>query len=72
VSAFPNETPRERLRVAFDLIDTAERMLRQRLRREVAGITDEEIEARVAAWYAKRPGAELGDADGVCGAWPRR
>ena len=66
------ETPTERLRMAFELIDVAERMLRQRLRRESPGISDDVLEARVSAWYERRPGAELGDGEGIAGAWPRR
>jgi hypothetical protein len=34
------ETPTEKLRIAFALIDLAERMLRQRLRCESPGISD--------------------------------
>jgi hypothetical protein len=66
------ETPTERLRIAFALIDTAERLLRQRFRRESPDISDEAIEQRVLAWYARRPGAELGDGQGIPGTWPRR
>jgi hypothetical protein len=68
----PGETPTEKLRMAFELIDIAERMLRQRLRRESPGISDESIEQRVNAWYRRRPGAEFGDGEGIPRAWPRR
>ena len=66
------ETPTDKLRIAFALIDVAERMLRQRLRRESPGISDQVLEERVGAWYARRPGAELGDGVGIPAAWPRR
>jgi hypothetical protein len=66
------ETATERLRMAFELIDIAERMLRQRLRREMPDISEQALAERVDAWYARRPGAELGDAEGRPGAWPRR
>ena len=58
--------------MAFELIDVAERMFRQRLRRESPGISDESIEQEVTAWYRRRPGAEFGDGEGVPAAWPRR
>jgi hypothetical protein len=66
------ETPTERLRATFELIDFAERMLRQRLRREFPDISDQALEERVSAWYERRPGAELGDGEGIPVAWPRR
>jgi hypothetical protein len=72
MSGAKHETPAEKLRMTFALIDTAERMLRQRLRRENPDISPGDLEDRVAAWYAKRPGAEFGDGVGVPAAWPRR
>ena len=66
------ETPTEKLRITFALIEVAERMLRQRLRREAPGISEEALEERVAAWYARRPGAEVGDGVGIPATWPRR
>lgn len=66
------ETPAERLRITFELIDTAERMLRSRLRRESPDISDEAVELAVAKWYTQRTGAEFGDADGIPAEWPRR
>ncbi len=53
----------ENLRIALDLLDDAEQLLRQRLRRMTA-MSEEEIEARVLAWLHERPGAEHGDAPG--------
>lgn len=67
-----SETPRTKLRTAFELLDLAERMLRRRLRRENPELSDDEIEERVRAWYLHRPGAERGDAEGVVASWPRR
>ena len=64
------ETAAEKLRAAFELADLAERMLRQRLRRDHPELSDDDIEARITEWYAKRPGAEHGDAEGVRRAWP--
>lgn len=65
-------TARENVRTALELLDVAERMLRRRLRREHPHLTEEAIEERVLAWYQKRPGAELGDGQGVIGSWPRQ
>jgi hypothetical protein len=58
------ETPTEKLRIAFALIEVAERMLRQRLRREAPELSEQALEDRVNAWYAKRPGAQFGDGVG--------
>lgn len=60
-----DESPTERLRVAFELIDIADRMFRQRLRRESPDMSEEDIEQRVAALYMRRPGAEFGDGEGI-------
>lgn len=64
--------PQKKLRIAFALIDVAERMLRQRLRRESPEISEQVLDERVSAWYARRPGAEFGDGVGMPAAWPRR
>ena len=76
------ETPSEKLRIAFALIDVAERMLRQRLRRESPAISEQVLEERgslgqgrfgdATEAYARRPGAEFGDGVGIPAAWPRR
>ena len=60
MSALPNA---ENLRVALDLLDDAEELLRQRLRRTTS-MSEEEIEARVLAWLHERPGAPQGDTVG--------
>ena len=67
-----DETPAVKLRMALDLAEVAEKMLRQRLRRESPDTPDSEIEERVAEWYRRRPGAEFGDGQGRPGQWPRR
>ena len=64
------ETPADRLRVAFELHELAVRMLQQRYRREHADATEAEVEAAVAAWHSRRPGAEFGDAEGPPIPWP--
>ncbi len=50
-----------RLRVALEMFDDALDMLRLKLRRAKPHASDEEIEAEVAAWVSRRPGAEEGD-----------
>jgi hypothetical protein len=60
-----------RLRLALDLCATGEALLRQRIRREAPHLGDAEVEARLAAWFRERPGAEHGDAAGRPVAWPR-
>lgn len=57
-------TPMERVRIALELTQLAEQMLRQRLRRIRPDLDDDAIEREVDAWYMKRPGAEHGDAIG--------
>jgi hypothetical protein len=58
------------MRIALDLFDLGERMLRQRLRRARPGASAAEIEAAVVAWRLARPGAEPGDAPGHRRPWP--
>jgi hypothetical protein len=64
--------PSEKLRVLFDLFDAGEDMMRQTLRRRFPAATAAEIEERVVAWLASRPGAEAGDAPGRTASWPHR
>lgn len=59
-----HEDAATRLRVALDLHDLGERMMRHRLRRERPQISDAELEDAVRAWLRERPGAEHGDAAG--------
>lgn len=54
-----------RLRAALEMFRMGERMMRQRLRREHPRASEAEIDARIAAWLAERPGAEEGDAEGT-------
>jgi hypothetical protein len=68
----PSDTAARRLRLALDLSELGEAMLRQRLRRKHPGATPDEIEAHVIAWRSRRPGAEQGDAVGRPVPWPRR
>lgn len=72
MAEIPDETPEMRLRMAFHLVELAEKMLRQRLRRESPHLSDDDIEQQIAAWYRRRPGAELGDGQGRPAQWPRR
>jgi hypothetical protein len=60
------------MRLALDLAEVAEAMLRQRLARKHPGATSGELDAMVFACRTRRPGAELGDADGRPVPWPRR
>jgi len=60
-----------RLRLALDLFETGEALMRQRLRQEHPALTEAEIEARLLEWLRDRPGAEFGDAAGRPVPWPR-
>ncbi len=59
-----------RLRLALDMSAVAEDLVRARLMREQPDADAAEIERQIVAWYAHRPGAECGDADGTPIAWP--
>ena len=65
------ETPAERLRIAFELFEFAEAMVRQNWRRKHPGASEAELDAAVIAWLSRRPGAEYGDAEGHPVPWPR-
>lgn len=71
VSSEDRTTAAQRIRIALDLFELAEKMLRQRLRRSRPGASEAEIEAEVIAWRMTRPGAELGDAPGRLRPWPK-
>ena len=60
-----------RLRLALELFETGEAMMRERLRREHPELSAAEIEARLLAWLRERPGAEHGDTSGRPVTWPR-
>lgn len=64
-----DESAGDRLRAALDLFDLSLRMFRHRLVRE--GLQPADVDARVEAWLACRPGAESGDAMGRPRSWPR-
>jgi hypothetical protein len=59
------ETPVERLRIALRLHDEGVAMHRLTLRRRHPELRADEIEAKLQAWLAERPGAELGDGEGT-------
>jgi len=54
----------KRMELAFDLYEAAEEIMRQNLRRRNPGASEEEIEEGIREWLRRRPGAELGDAEG--------
>ncbi|MDQ3886126.1 MAG: hypothetical protein M3308_03710 [Actinomycetota bacterium] len=54
----------DRFRIALELYDVGENMLRQRLRRERPEASAEDIDAAIAAWLQRRSGAEHGDHPG--------
>ncbi|MGH7297116.1 MAG: hypothetical protein ACRELB_19415 [Polyangiaceae bacterium] len=60
------------MRLALELAELGEAMLRQKLRRTRPELGPEAIEALVVEWRGRRPGAELGDAEGRPVPWPRR
>lgn len=53
-----------RLKMAFDLYETAEAIMRQNLRRRFPDAPEAEIERRFVEWLHRRPGAEHGDGEG--------
>ena len=61
----------ERFRLALELFDLGERMMRQKFRRGRPDATEDEVDAFVAKWLHERRGAELGDAEGRPVSWPR-
>ncbi len=54
----------ERMRLTFDLCQTAEAMKRQSLRRRHPALGAQEIEKLMTEWRLTRPGAEHGDGPG--------
>jgi hypothetical protein len=55
----------ERLRTALALHNDGVAMKRAQLRRQDRAASEEEITMRLAAWLRTRPGAALGDAEGI-------
>jgi hypothetical protein len=71
MGARPTDDAAGRLRLALDLFAAGEALMRQSLRRRFPEAEAAEIEDRLVAWLSERPGAELGDAAGRPGTWPR-
>ncbi len=65
------QTALERFRMALDLYELSERMLRQKLRRTHPEASEADIEREVRAWLRHRPGAEHGDGEGRLVELPR-
>ena len=75
MTTMPKPDYQARLRLAFDLYEASEAIMRQNLRRRNPEASDAEIEQLFAAWLRKRPGAEHGDGHGrpvPVESWPRR
>lgn len=60
----PVSTPASRLRLALDLFDLGEQMMRARLAREHPEWTGTHVQAAVEEWLRQRPGAQYGDCPG--------
>ncbi len=58
-SGIKDEAP-ARLRAALELYEVGEALFRQRLRRQRPEADEDEIDAEVAGWLLRRPGAEFG------------
>jgi len=58
---------RKKFSLIFELADLAERAFVHKLKKKNPQITPAEIAAAVRAWYQDRPGAPLGDSNGVPG-----
>jgi hypothetical protein len=67
-----NAAAAARLRLAFDLFEAGEAMMRASLRRRNPEASAQWIEAELQRWLLQRPGAEHGDGIGVPGCWPRK
>lgn len=57
-------TPAERLRIALDMFELGEQLMRTRLRREHPDFDDEQLAMARQRWLHERPGAEFGDYPG--------
>jgi len=66
----------QRARAGFEMVlalyELGEATLRQKLRRTHPEASEERIDAWVAEWRERRPGAEHGDGEGIVVPWPRR
>ena len=67
----PPLSPDEKLRIVCELHDLGVTMMRETLARRFPQASRTEIDARLDAWLAERPGAENGDGVGRPVAWPR-
>jgi hypothetical protein len=45
----------ERARTTFELLELAEKIMRQNIRRRHPELSEEEVEERVVDWYRRRP-----------------
>lgn len=54
----------ERLRLALDMFEAGERIMRAQLRRRHPDVSEDEVEDLLRGWLRERPGAEFGDAVG--------
>jgi hypothetical protein len=57
----------KRLRLALELFDAGCEMMRQNLRRAHPDASEADIDEMFGEWLQTRPGAELGDAEGIPG-----
>lgn len=53
-----------RMKMAFDLYETAEAIMRQNLRRRFPDAQEAEIERQLVSWLRSRPDSEHGDGPG--------
>jgi uncharacterized protein YPO0396 len=53
-----------KLRIALEMFELGESIMRQKLRRTFPAASESEIDAKLSAWLRERPGAEHGDAPG--------
>lgn len=68
----PAATPAERFRLALELFEVGEAMMRQKIARQSPELSSEQVEDRLLLWLSVRPGAEGGDAQGLPTTWQGR
>src|SRR5712691_10885697 len=61
----------ERMRLALELYEAGEAMMRQRIRRQCPTADSATVERMLVEWLRTRPGAEHGDGAGRPASWPR-
>lgn len=59
-----SDIPAARLRMALELFEAGERLMRQNLRRRFPSASAEELDRKLVEWLRRRPGAEVADAEG--------